>query len=244
MSKEGWQAAWGYICSELPKLAEAVTTAWLNSAEARAEARAAAERRAATRASLDAEGCLDKLVSCIYLGGYGVDPGLAPADRVDLYFTQKGIWLTPAGSFKPYLRVRYECSRALEFEGGTVRTGGGYVGGGFGAAGAAEGMAIAGLLNSLTSKSSVHTTIRYEADQAEIFLFTDKATPRSLELRLADPRARIRNRSAPEAAAGSSVPGSDLVTQLTRLGEMLDKGQLTEQEFAAAKTRLLSNQDR
>jgi len=43
---------------------------------------------------------------------------------------------------------------------GAVTSGGGFVGGGFGLEGAAEGMAIAGLLNSLTTRTTVTTIVR------------------------------------------------------------------------------------
>jgi hypothetical protein len=237
LSAEGWEAAWRYLLTEQPQLATAVQTVWTRGAQARS----AAERRAQNQAQLDAEGRLDLLTECVYLGGYGVESGLAPADRVDLYFTQHGVWLTKTGGFKPYLRVPYAESRTLEFEGGTVRTGGGFMGGGFGALGAAEGMAIASLLNSLTSKTSVHTTIRFEAERAEIFLFTDRALPRNLEVRLAEVRARVRDASGSRSTSPPVSSGADLVEQLGRLSEMLDKGHLSPDEFAAAKARLLAN---
>ena len=56
--------------------------------------------------------------------------------------------------------------------------------------GAAEGIAIASLLSLLSTKTSVHTTIRFEAEDAEVFFFTDQALPREFEMRFANvPRA-------------------------------------------------------
>jgi len=48
--------------------------------------------------------------------------------------------------------------KRLEIGGpGLVKTGGGFVGGGFGARGAIEGMAIAAVLNGLTTRTSIKT---------------------------------------------------------------------------------------
>lgn len=120
------------------------------------------------------------------------------------------------------------------------RSGGGYLGGGFGALGAAEGMAIAALLNSLTTKTSVHTTIRFEAEDAEVFFFTDQALPAALDMRFAEIRAKIKRTVRQTAKPEQSLAGSDTADRLLRLGEMLEKGQLTEEEFALAKARLLA----
>lgn len=171
------------------------------------------------------------------LGGYGFETGIASADKVDLYFTRESIWVTKAGEFHPYLRRSYRSILALEFRGGAVRTGGGYVGGGFGTLGAAEGMAVASLLNSLTTKTKVHTTIRLEAEDAEAFFFTDQALPQALEMRLAEVRGLIKAAHRTEAPAHTSA-SDDLSERLFRLGEMLDKGQLSPEEFAQAKARL------
>ena len=45
---------------------------------------------------------------------------------------------------------------------------------------------------------------------------------------------------APEAAPAPAAPAADdTVAQLTQLGELRDKGVLTEEEFAAQKAKLL-----
>jgi hypothetical protein len=125
-----------------------------------------------------------------------------------------------------------------EFEGGAIRQGGGFVGGGFGLVGAAEGMAVASLLNSLATKTSVQTLIRFEAEDAEVFCFTDQALPRDLQMRLAEVRGKVKA-SPPTHTTLQPKAGEDLPERLLRLGEMLDKGQLTTDEFAQAKARLL-----
>jgi Short C-terminal domain len=43
----------------------------------------------------------------------------------------------------------------------------------------------------------------------------------------------------PQAAAPPPAPAADPIEQLTKLGELRDKGVLTEEEFAAQKAKLL-----
>jgi hypothetical protein len=43
----------------------------------------------------------------------------------------------------------------------------------------------------------------------------------------------------PEPRAGQSAGGSDVLSQLTELVQMHDRGALTDEEFSAAKARLL-----
>jgi hypothetical protein len=199
------------------------------------------------------QGSLGSLTNCILLGGYGVEAGIGACDHVDLHFTREQIWLTKRDGSIPYLRVDFADARVLDFEGGVVQTGGGYVGGGFGLLGAAEGMAMASMLNGLSRKTTVQTSIRFEAVAAEIFLFTDVATPKALEMTFAEVRAKVKAGSAAASATASasaqafglapaSVPtsdGADWSERLLALGSMHEKGLLTAEEFAAAKAKLL-----
>ena len=231
LTEDGWQEAWSYMCAEQSELAKAVGSRL----RAKAQRDEVLQKTAEAQAELDSQGRLDLLPGCVLLGGYGFEDGLKSGERVDLHFTREGIWVAKAGKLRPYLRRRYSSILALDFRGGAVRTGGGYVGGGFGAVGAAEGMAIASLLNSLTTKTKVHTTIRLEAEDAEVFFFTETALPQALEMRLAEVRGAIK---AAQRAPVRTSAGDDLSERLLRLGEMLDKGQLSPEEFAQAKARL------
>lgn len=235
-SRGGAEQAWRVLQSDYPKLARRMASLCNRDADRRA----ALQKRAEAQASLDAEGKLQVLAGCVLLGGYGHEPGVNPGDRVDLHFTQHGVWMTKAGGAAPYLRRPYASMLALEFEGGAVRNGGGFAGGGFGLVGAAEEMAIAALLNSLTTTTKVHTTVRLEAQSAEVFLFTDQALPHDLKVRLAEVRGRIKASHPADPSSGEQAR-NDVADRLLRLGEMLDKGQLTADEFAQAKAQLLAD---
>jgi hypothetical protein len=108
VSKGGWRAAWEYMNDELPALAKMVALACRHSAATRAAALLTAEDRQA----LEGEGKLDVLPNCVLLGGYGFEDGVFPGDRVDIYFTRRGIWMSKAGGYRPYLRRPYESARA------------------------------------------------------------------------------------------------------------------------------------
>lgn len=239
VSDEGWREAWAFLEEHQPELADAVRTVWAKEAGTREYA----AHRAKLEAALAHEGVLDRLQRCVVLGGYGYTDAATPGSRVDLHFTNWGIWMTYAGELAPLLRCAYAAVRALELEGGAVRKGGGYVGGGFGVLGAAEGMAIAGLLNTLTTSTKIQTTIRVESEAAEVFLFTDLATPQQLTVRLAEVRGRIRGAAPTAPPASATSVHLDVTDRLLKLGEMLDKGQLTADEFAQAKARLLGSSD-
>ena len=172
------------------------------------------------------------------LGGYGLDADARPGTHVDLHFTERRIWITPTGGVRPFYRGTYADARVLEFEGGVIRTGGGFFGGGAGFVGAAEGMAIASMLNTLTTKTTVHTTVRFEAEDAELFFFTSQAVPRELQMRFAEVRGRITG-TQPRTPQPDPTGGVDIADRLVRLGEMVEKGLLTAEEFQAAKDHLL-----
>jgi hypothetical protein len=87
----------------------------------------------------------------------------------------------------------------------------------------------------LTPDAHTYADYRFAA---EVFCFTDQAVPRTLEMRLAEVRGRVKVSPAP--APPSAAPAEDFTAALMRLSELLDKGHLTEEEFGAAKARLLN----
>ena len=77
-----------------------------------------------------------------------------------------------------------------------VKTGGGFVGDGFGARGAIEGMAIAAILNGLTTRTSIKTVVRIQGTSSELFLLHTTMTPEQLRIELSRPLAAIRSARA------------------------------------------------
>lgn len=90
---------------------------------------------------------------------------------------------------------------------------------------AARTAVVAGTANAVTNRSQLRQAERMQAMQAQ--------TPGYAQPPVAPaPPAPV----APEPAASGQ---SDLITELTKLGELRTAGLLTEEEFAAAKARLL-----
>lgn len=120
---------------------------------------------------------------------------------------------------------------------GLVKSGGGFIGGGFGAAGALEGMALASVLNALTTKTRITTIIRVQAAACELFLLWTQAPPEQLRIELSQPLGAIR--AARAAAAHSPASPASAIGELSKAAELLQAGLLTREEFDQLKARLL-----
>lgn len=241
LTEEGWLKAWATLRSDHPELAAEIKQR-LDLDEARRRSRDAAYNLSK---EIEAEVLLARLRRCTFLGGYGMDIEIQPRAEAEVLFTRAGVWMLPTGKTQPFLHRPYAKMRALELSGGASRTGGGYVGGGFGTTAAVEGMAIAAALNSLTTKIRKYTAMRIEATDAELFFFKAEVLPKELEIRLAEPRAHIRTAAAQGSAtvpSPSISQSAGFADQLIRLAELVEKGLLTDDEFATAKARLLSEQ--
>lgn len=75
---------------------------------------------------------------------------------------------------------------------GTVVSGGGFIGGGFGVEGALQGMAIAGVLNALSTKKNIHTLVTLTTNFGELHLHYGAMDPGPLRIYLADVFAALR----------------------------------------------------
>jgi len=115
-------------------------------------------------------------------------------------------------------------------------------GGGFGITGAVEGMAIAALLNALTTTVTIKTVVRIQAADSELFLLNTKMTPEVLRIELSRPLGLIRNAQPGPAPTDTDEPTSPsaLIDQLAKLASMLDSGLLTRQEFDHLKDQLIT----
>ena len=136
------------------------------------------------------------------------------------------------------MRCPYSQSIAIEFSGpGKITKGGGFIGGGFGLKGAAEGMAIAAVLNSITTTSEIRSVIRWEAQTMEAFFFTSTATPGDLRIQFSSVIGRIKNSAEPAVVPEKE----DALDRLERLARLHREGSLTDEEFSAMKRQLLGD---
>ena len=129
------------------------------------------------------------LKACACLGGCNYP--IAAGDSTSLSFGPEEllIQLADDSSFCiPYLELA-----SIEVSGpGTLKSGGGFVGGGFGVEGALEGMAIATVLNALTTKSKIHTFVSLITNIGELHFHYGAMEPSALRIALASVYATLR----------------------------------------------------
>lgn len=164
------------------------------------------------------------------VGGSGL--GLAPSSVCTLSVRPEALDIMVESPHAASVLIPYREITALELGGG--QKSGGFLGGGFGLQGAAEGMAVASVLNSLTS--SINTMLRIGSTNGEVVLHHGRQSPESIRNVLSP--LWIRYEAAQRAA---STPASeDPVALLQRLGELHGAGVLSDEEFQAKKKELLA----
>lgn len=192
-----------------------------------------------TALELDA-GAVASLHGVTFLGGYGMDAAMRARERYDARFIADRLVIRRYRRPEVVEELLYGDIEDVEIGGpGVVRSGGGFRGGGFGAAGAIEGMAIAAALNALTVRTKITTVIRVQASTSELFLLDTKLPPDQLRIHLSQPLAAIRAARAASEPPPAASPVSP-VAELTKLASMLEGGLLTREEFDTLKARILN----
>jgi hypothetical protein len=133
----------------------------------------------------------------------------------------------------PFLQIS-----SIDIVGHTSQSGGGFFGGGFGARGAATGMLVASALNGLTKSIDKWVVVSISGPGGSIEMHIPNAE---------EEQVRRAFRSVKDAVVASSVTGSlsviaaeaDLVSKIERLAALREAGHLSDEEFGAAKSRLL-----
>ena len=100
-------------------------------------------------------------------------------------------------------------------------------------------MAIAAVLNAMTTRTSVKTVVRIQATGCELFLLHTRLTPEQLRIQMSPPLAAIRSARAATAQDGARAGSPSPVEELGKLAGMLEKGLLTREEFDLMKARIL-----
>src|SRR5437879_5172452 len=117
---------------------------------------------------------LVRLEYCVVLGGSGYRLTAGREATVDFLADSIAFYINSmvgAGPAAADARITYPEVIGIQIEGpGAVSRGGGFIGGGFGFEGALEGIAIATVLNALTTKTKIHTFIQILSDVGEVFL--------------------------------------------------------------------------
>lgn len=106
---------------------------------------------------------------------------MAIGEQYDARFLEDRLAIFPQYSGEARAEVPYAEIEDVEIGGpGLVKSGGGFIGGGFGAVGALEGVAIASVLNALTTRTSITTIVRVQGVRCELFLLHTRSTPEQL----------------------------------------------------------------
>jgi hypothetical protein len=244
LTEEGWAKVWKALVKLSPAAAGKVqSTLAARIAEDRALQQGFVPSPEVAELDARSLACLREVA---LLGGYATEASLTIGEPYDVRFFEDRLIVVPWRQADVLIEVPYRDVEDVEIGGpGLVKSGGGLVGGGFGAVGALEGMAVAAVLNTLTTQISIKTVVRIQAIDCELFLLHTKATPEQLRINLSRPLAAIR------AARAASVlvehkdreparPPSS-VEELTKLASMLERGLLTREEFDRLKARLLAD---
>jgi hypothetical protein len=123
----------------------------------------------------------------------------------------------------------------VSITGSARRTSGGFFGGGFGATGAVEGMAIASVLNALSARTDINTVVRIQTRTGELFFHSGSIAPEGLRMEFSPIFTRLRGRERQQ-----DDRNGDTIERLSKLADLLDRGAITADEFARLKSELLS----
>jgi hypothetical protein len=243
LNDDGWASGWQSLVRQNPAAAPRVL-ARLQAREADAARLRAREADSREVSELDAR-ALVSLREVAYLGGHVPGSAIRPGERYDVRFLEDRLMVCACRRAEMLAELPYGRVEDVEIGGpGLVKTGGGFVGGGFGARGAIEGMAIAAVLNALTTRTSMTTIVRIQATGCELFLLHTRLTPEQLRITMSHPLGAIRSARAAEVAGGiqdqAHAVSRSPVEELAKLADMLEKGLLTREEFDLMKGELLS----
>lgn len=130
---------------------------------------------------------------CTVLGAAG--HAFGPGKTITVEFAEQTVKFKDASGGAE--QVWYEEIAELQILGpGKVTTGGGFIGGGLGVEGAAEGMLIAGVLNALTTRTKIHTVISMITNLGELHLHYAELEPSALRIAFAPVYTRLRRRDS------------------------------------------------
>ena len=167
------------------------------------------------------------------VGGYGWTVSVAGRQVTVAISTEELVML--GSDVASLLRIPLSELHRLEMSGGETTSGGGFVGGGFGLEGAAQGMIVAGILNRLTTKTDVNTLVYVAAHGGEAILHHGTHTPESLRILLSPAFGALSARRHSAEVTTAGLRGIDPIERLERLVRLREAGELTDQEYQAAR---------
>jgi hypothetical protein len=170
-----------------------------------------------------------------HLGGHGFP--LTVGQQYDLVFRPDALTVFANGDVQ--WSVSIADVREADISGrGVVTRGTRLIGGGFGLEGAAIGIGIASVLNSLTTRTEMETVLRIRTSEGEAFFHYGSATPAALRITL----SRFFGSVAANRGGSAVAAETSLVDEFERLAALRREGMISDIEFLEAKQRLLDGQ--
>jgi hypothetical protein len=227
LTQDGWARAWQSLVRQNPAAVPQIL-ARLGAREAETTALRTRDADSRELAELEAR-ALFSLRGVAYLGGYVPESAITPGWLYDVLLLEDRLVVFAHRKAKVLTEVPYSQVEDVEIGGpGLVKTGGRFVGGGFGATGAVEWMAIAAVLNALTTRTSVKTVVRIQGTSCELFLLHTKLTPEQFRIAMSRPLGAIRSARATQTAGATQhetpAAAPSPVQELTKLAARLEEG--------------------
>lgn len=167
-----------------------------------------------------------RLRKCVVVGGCGF--ALDPGEEIDLFFEPGKLSLVL--DYAEAESLLYPEILELRVSGpGTVTSGGGFIGGGFGVESAIEGIAVASVLNLLTTRSKIHTYIALSSVRGDLHLHYAAMEPAALAIALSPVLTSLRR-----------LEVNWIERQLERLEQCKQSGLITEGELARVQQMLVA----
>lgn len=165
------------------------------------------------------------LCGCTILGGSGFS--LPTGEEVDICFGHSLLVVQTQVNDRREA-ISYPEIVSVTITGpGRITSGGGFIGGGFGIGGALKGMVLASVLETLTSRTEIHTILEIITHRGEIFLHYEAMEPGALRITLSPIFARLRQ-----------LDSCWLKDRLDRLAALRDRDILTTEQFDRLAQRL------
>lgn len=250
-SPQGWIQVWAKMSDVLDR--DEFAEVWLKYSSLKEDEelrialckREGAQHAQATTAyqSLISVGAIERL-RFTFLGGFGHGKDLSPGTDCDFIFDNESVTVAkqnlehtlPLGSMRIVWTQPVNMLSEIRIDGpGAFKTGGGFFGGGFGFAGALEGMAIATLANKLTTREHIKTYMNITGNEFSLFFMSTTRTPRQIEVASARIAVRVRNATRRGPVSNTQSRTDELV----KLAELLKEGLITHDEFNVMKSKII-----
>ncbi len=157
--------------------------------------------------------------------------------KINFGISKKSIIIIKINDLLDIIDIPFEEINEVEISGpGTVVTDAGMSGGGFGLEGFIKGAAAAALINAVTTRKTTNTFMRIMTATGEIYIHTSEIEPDALKIKFSPVFVYLKNKANQQF----KIAGSSIAEEIERLQKLFKDGILTQEEFDAAKKKVIS----